>query len=296
VARQELSMAAFTQQYGHLRPGTYEITSPCYGDNPEHFLVPVIERSASELHADSGSHIALDAWENERQTFAQAVSDAGLPGDIEQLERFMRNAIEGREYAKFVFTRHLSLALNCLAGYGERHGVTREQMACISVEALSALRSGTVAVADEASWLADQATEGYEASRAAAMVELPPLLLSESDFYAFLYTDSHANFVGAGKISAECVDLQKRATDERSNLSGKIAMIPQADPGYDWLFGHGIAGLITMYGGANSHMAIRAAEFGLPAAIGVGEGKYEALARATVLELDPVNKRIEVIR
>ena len=296
VARQELSMAAFTQQYGHLRPGTYDITSPCYGDNPEHFLVPVIERSASELHADSGSHIALDAWENERQTFAQAVSDAGLPGDIEQLERFMRNAIEGREYAKFVFTRHLSLALNCLAGYGERHGVTREQMACISVEALSALRSGTVAVADEASWLADQATEGYEASRAAAMVELPPLLLSESDFYAFLYTDSHANFVGAGKISAECVDLQKRATDERSNLSGKIAMIPQADPGYDWLFGHGIAGLVTMYGGANSHMAIRAAEFGLPAAIGVGEGKYEALARATVLELDPVNKRIEVIR
>ena len=102
----------------------------------------------------------------------------------------------GREYAKFVFTRHLSLALNCLAGYGERHGVTREQMACISVEALSALRSGTVAVADEASWLADQATEGYEASRAAAMVELPPLLLSESDFYAFLYTDSHANFRG----------------------------------------------------------------------------------------------------
>jgi phosphohistidine swiveling domain-containing protein len=121
-------------------------------------------------------------------------------------------------------------------------------------------------------------------------------LLSDSDFYAFLYTDSHANFVGAGKISAECVDLQKQSADERKDLAGKIAMIPQADPGYDWLFGHGIAGLITTYGGANSHMAIRAAEFGLPAAIGVGEAKYEMLARASVLELDPVNKRIEVIR
>ena len=301
VARQELSMATFIQQYGHLRPGTYDITSPCYGDNPEHFLVPVIERSTSASHADSGSQTALGAWDDEKQAFAQAVSDAGLPGNVEQLERFMRNAIEGREYAKFVFTRHLSLALDCLAGYGDYHGVTREQMACISLEALSALRAGTVAVADEASWLAAQAAEGYEASRAAAMVELPPLLLSEGDFYAFLYTDSHANFVGAGKISAESVDLQKRATDERGNdeqgnLAGKIAMIPQADPGYDWLFGHGIAGLITMYGGANSHMAIRAAEFGLPAAIGVGEGKYEALARASVLELDPVNKRIEVIR
>jgi phosphoenolpyruvate-protein kinase (PTS system EI component) len=79
-------------------------------------------------------------------------------------------------------------------------------------------------------------------------------------------------------------------------LEGKIVLIPQADPGYDWLFGHGIAGLITMYGGANSHMAIRAAEFGLSAAIGVGEGKYEQLSKATVLDLDPTNKRIEVVR
>lgn len=128
------------------------------------------------------------------------------------------------------------------------------------------------------------------------MVELPPLLLSESDFHAFLYTDSHANFVGSGKVSAECIDLQKQTTDDKGSLTGRIATIPQADPGYDWLFGHGIAGLITTYGGANSPMAIRAAEFGLPAAIGVGEGKYEVLARASVLELDPVNKRIEVIR
>ena len=38
-------------------------------------------------------------------------------------------------------------------------------------------------------------------------------------------------------------------------------------------FFHKIKGLITKYGGANSHMAIRAAEIGLPSVIGVGE-KY----------------------
>jgi len=296
VARHDLAMDAFTLRYGHLRPGTYDITSACYGDDPDQFLAPVVERAASATHDEATSRADLALWDHEKTGFAQAVSDAGLPGDIEQLERFMRNAIEGREYAKFVFTRHLSLALDHLASYGESHGLTRAQMADISLEALSALRAGTVAVADEASWLAARAAEGHEASRAAAMVELPPLLLAEGDFYAFLYSDSHANFVGAGKVSAECIDLQKRPADERGNLAGRIAMIPQADPGYDWLFGHGIAGLITMYGGANSHMAIRAAEFGLPAAIGVGEGKYEMLARASVLELDPVNKRIEVIR
>jgi phosphoenolpyruvate-protein kinase (PTS system EI component) len=82
------------------------------------------------------------------------------------------------------------------------------------------------------------------------------------------------------------------STDE---YSGKIILISQADPGYDWLFGHHISGLVTMYGGANSHMAIRAAEFGLPAAIGVGEKLYKKLTHAKTVELDCGSRRIEVI-
>ena len=72
-------------------------------------------------------------------------------------------------------------------------------------------------------------------------------------------------------------------------------MIPQADPGYDWLFGRQIAGLITKFGGANSHMAIRAAEFNLPAALGIGETQYRVLAQSFELELDPANKMIRAI-
>jgi hypothetical protein len=77
---------------------------------------------------------------------------------------------------------------------------------------------------------------------------------------------------------------------------GRIALVPQADPGYDWLFGQGIVGLVTLYGGANSHMAIRAAEFGLPAAIGVGEQHYRRLAAASVIEVDPVDRQLRVVR
>ena len=79
------------------------------------------------------------------------------------------------------------------------------------------------------------------------------------------------------------------------DVHGRIVLIPQADPGYDWLFAQGIAGLITMYGGANSHMAIRAAEFRLPAAIGVGRLRYEQLVTATVLTLDAGNGSIQVL-
>lgn len=39
----ELDWETFIARYGHLRPGTYEITYPCYNDNPELTLKPMIK-------------------------------------------------------------------------------------------------------------------------------------------------------------------------------------------------------------------------------------------------------------
>ena len=55
--------------------------------------------------------------------------------------------------------------------------------------------------------------------------------------------------------------------------------IDKADPGYDWIFTRGIRGLITKYGGVASHMAIRCAEFEIPAAIGCGEKIFDYVLR-----------------
>ena len=71
-----------------------------------------------------------------------------------------------------------------------------------------------------------------------------------------------------------------------AEIGGAIVLIEYADPGFDWIFGQDIAGLVTKYGGANSHMAIRCAEFGLPAAIGCGGRLFERLSGASVIELN----------
>ena len=63
----------------------------------------------------------------------------------------------------------------------------------------------------------------------------------------------------------------------------KIILIENADPGYDWIFGQSIKGLITKFGGANSHMAIRCAEFAIPAAIGCGEQRFDRLVKSDEL-------------
>lgn len=51
-----------------------------------------------------------------------------------------------------------------------------------------------------------------------------------------------------------------------------------------------------MYGGANSHMAIRAGELGIPAVIGVGEKKFTEYKTAAVLEINCLGKTVKIIR
>ncbi len=69
-------------------------------------------------------------------------------------------------------------------------------------------------------------------------------------------------------------------------------VIEKADPGYDWIFSQGLAGLVTKYGGAASHMAIRCAEFNIPAAIGSGSLLYEYAAGSKKLTIDCKHEKI----
>ena len=79
------------------------------------------------------------------------------------------------------------------------------------------------------------------------------------------------------------------------NLKGKIVLVESADPGYDWLFLYGIAGLITKYGGSNSHMSIRCSEMNIPAVIGCGEQLYRKLSNSNLIEVDCNLSQIKVL-
>ena len=76
------------------------------------------------------------------------------------------------------------------------------------------------------------------------------------------------------------------------NLKNKIVLIENADPGFDWIFSQNIKALITKYGGVASHMSIRCAEFGIPAAIGCGEMIFNKIKTAQKAVLDCKAKRI----
>ena len=70
-------------------------------------------------------------------------------------------------------------------------------------------------------------------------------------------------------------------------------MIESADPGYDFIFTRKISGLITKYGGVNSHMAIRCAELNIPAVIGIGEKNFQEIEAQQALNIDC---KLEIIK
>ena len=97
------------------------------------------------------------------------------------------------------------------------------------------------------------------------------------------------NYITRKNISGEVV-LVSGTIQDHTSIDNKIIAIESADPGYDWIFMTEISGLITKFGGANSHMAIRCAELGIPAAIGCGEQIFNAVSQAESCLLDCGNE------
>jgi len=290
VATDELSWKAFVDEYGHLRPGTYEITSPTYAAAPEEYLRPIVE-NATESTDHPGP---TEVWDDETKADIERELDRiGLPTEADAFIEFLVNAIEGREHAKFIFSRNLSDALELIVEFGNQHDLTRDELSHVHIKDFFELTVDHPP-SDIDDWLAERIHEGRTRHAVTQAVELPPLLFDEQDFLVFERPAREPNFVTNDTVTADAIEID--GDDDPAAVDGKIILIPQADPGYDWLFGHDIAGLITKYGGSNSHMAVRAAEFSLSAAIGVGENRYDQLRHADVIELNCDGRYTEVIQ
>ncbi len=279
---QTLAPQAFLQKYGHLRPGTYDICSPRY-DQDEGRYFDFSRAEAGRQEGEPPFQLTLEKYAR----LQALLEEHRLSANVLSLFDFIQHAIEGREYAKFVFTHALSDALELLAELGACCGLDREAVSHVTVQRVMDACSRAE---DLGRVFRDSIREGQAMEKAAAGITLPPLLWEEGQVYSFFLPDGAPNFVTQNRCTAEPVPLPSEEP-----LEGKIVLVRGADPGYDWIFSHRIAGFITAYGGANSHMAIRAAEFGIPAVIGVGEKQFARYAGAKRLAVDCKNKTVVIL-
>jgi glutamine kinase len=277
-----LDRTTFLARYGHLRPGTYDLLSPRYDEAPDLYF---------DWHAQApepASHEPFALSLQQMRAISSLLEEHGLTHDVVGLFDFLQAGIELREYAKFVFCRSLSDAMSLFRELGREHGFSVEDMAYADVRTVYELYAGS---AEPAQAIAESIEQGRRRFQESCQITLPPLLADPADVFMFEMPGSEPNFITQRQVTASVVSHH-----DRHKLAGAIVAIPSADPGFDWLFSHNIAGFITAYGGANSHMAIRANELGLPAIIGAGETLYGKWSTARLLNIDCANRRVEVLQ
>lgn len=278
------------RQYGHLRPGTYDITTPAYHEAFDQY-VDLNNRPDPEplpafyLTSDEESLIDREL------VSAGFVRVDGTSLSARNLLDFVRSAVQGRERGKFEFTRNLSVAVDLIVKIAESEGLTREEASFLKVEEIIVL-SGASRPAGLAALWSETVERRRRRHLVTSAIRMPPVITSPSDVECFPIADESPNFVTQKTVQGAPHLVQ--GIDTR--ISGHVVLIENADPGFDWIFSHEITALVTKYGGANSHMAIRCAEFEIPAAIGCGEAIFGRLEKAHLVRLECNTRRIEVIR
>ncbi|AZD82631.1 PEP/pyruvate-binding domain-containing protein [Pseudomonas chlororaphis] len=283
------TLPAFVSKFGHLRPGTYDITSLRYDERHDLFAAATVELG----HGES-SQATFQLQPEERQALQQLIDEQGWPLSTEYLLDYASQAIQAREYAKLVFTRDLSDALQLLVSWGADVGLAREDLSFLDIHPL--LDSLTTPLMDDTDRVllesASQARRSYEQG---ISLKLGHLISAVDDVFVAPLHRSLPNFITRQNVEAVGMEL-RQDTPASAPLKGKIVCIENADPGYDWVFTRGIAGLVTQYGGANSHMAIRCAEFGIPAAIGCGEQLFNRILRSPRIALNCRDKTLNPVQ
>ncbi|ABM79674.1 Hypothetical protein P9303_29441 [Prochlorococcus marinus str. MIT 9303] len=277
--RATLDQSTFLSRYGHLRPGSYDILSARYDEAPELYF----DWTKKQRPPDPVLPFKLSL--EQMREIVKLLELHGLHPDAVSLLDFMQSGIELRELSKFYFTRNLSDALALINAVGNDYGFSKEDLSYCDISVFKELH---IAALEPKDLLSRSIEQGMARHLETLKLSLPPLISNPEDVWGFEWPESEPNFITQKQVTAtvvDCHDLEK--------LNGAIVCIPNADPGFDWLFAYPIASLITAWGGANSHMAIRAGELCLPSVIGAGEILYRRWSTSKRLHIDCASRRVE---
>lgn len=185
----------------------------------------------------------------------------------DQMFRCMLFFMEAREEVKFWFARALSIFANSLRVWLASSGLDE-------------------ATASRCTWhdLMRYSKDAKPIEGSGMGVILPNVIIPGMDLRQLTEQSASATYVTTQRVTANIHVLESNET--HPDITGKLVLIRNADPGYDFLFRAGVAGIVTQNGGPASHMCIRAIEMDTPACIGCGAHAFERLSGSRVAILD----------
>ena len=280
----DISSGEFMAKYGHLRPGTYDILSRRY-DQRDDLVNGQVKKP---LHVHKKEEFSFSRQQIDK--IDQLLKRFGFSVNAGQLIDYIKESVAAREYAKFIFTKNISDALEIITLWGKDTGLTREELSYIPIEAI--LNAVTLSEGKTLQqYLRDISAYEKDKHQITLVLHLPYLIDILSDVVIVPLLLNRPNFITKNSVKGAYIFLDAK-NQSLPDINGQIVLIEGADPGFDWIFSRPISGLITKYGGANSHMAIRCAEFGIPAAIGCGEQIFDRILHSREIELNCAEGKI----
>ena len=280
----KLNKKKFLKKYGHLRPNTYEITSLNYAESFEKYFQKKFDKKR-KLNSFKFSKKQI-------RDINKFVKRSNFNGNFYDLISFIKQSIWAREYAKFIFSKSIDFIFKNLILFGKKLQLTRDELSYLDINDILDIYYNLTSNNLKKN-LKNKIEQNKKSHEIDKIIQLPDVIIEPKDIYLQDQHNDIPNFITSKTTKGEIIklDISKKSL----NVKNKIVCIENADPGFDFIFSHKIKGLITKFGGFNSHMSIRCSEMNIPAAIGVGDDIYQSLSNKNTIELNCNEKKIKDI-
>jgi len=266
-----LSIRKINNKYGHMRSGTYSLSSPKFKISKK---INISKRNSRNKPNQNDFIKKLN----------NLIIKYHLKCTSKELFKFLTESIKLREYLKFNFSKKISETLDLIELLAKNLNINKYDMEYLDIDILLAGKSYSNKIECANMYKNHiKSQENYFNNNCKHMHN--ECITSPQDLFVVEYKNSKPNFITEDIVKGKLKKIDK--TSKTSvNLNNRIIVIDSADPGFDWIFTNKIRGLMTKYGGMGSHMAIRCAELNIPAAIGCGHKIFKNLQNNTSITMN----------
>lgn len=277
-----LSKAKFLSKYGHLRPNSYEINSPNYKEGFSKYFKSENKKLVvkKKFNLSTEQTIKIKRFINQ---FNKEIS-------INKFLDFLKESIQQREYSKFVFMKSIDLIFENLKQFASKYKINLQDLSYLKINEITDFYynlSSEIASKDIQEMIKKNKKNYY----ANYNIDLPDIILNPKDLFVINAGKDNPNYITNEECHGDIIELN---INKKLKISNKVVCIENADPGFDFIFSHKIKGLITKYGGFNSHMSIRCSELSIPAIIGVGESDYKSIINSKKIYINCKDKSYKI--
>ena len=273
----------FILKYGHLRPSMYSILNKNYKENfRNYFSINYTNYKKKKIN--------LKISNKRKNIINNFFKKNNLLFSFEDFIKFAKKSIENRENSKLIFSKSIDEIFINLKKLAVEINIDYKNFEHLDIKLIKN-SFNNLSQEKLRNLILRNIKKNKEHYIFAKNIKTPDVITSTKNFDYFDEISSKENYVTEKNILGEMIELKKISNLEK--LKDKIILIESADPGYDFIFSYNIKGLITKYGGKNSHMAIRCNELNLPSIIGVGEKTYRSFINSKKIYIDCKNEKFE---